>query len=436
MRIALLFTIAVSILCRICPAAPASQPASAPATGLYSVRDYGAAADGKTDDTAALQRAIDAATETGGIVELPPGKYLIAGSIKVKKGVAVRGVQLAPQGLDFLHGTLILATGGRDHEDAPPLFHLGDSAAVMGITIWYPKQKTDDIHAYPWTFQLEGQDNTVENVTIINSYNGLRTGPALNVRHRVRSLYACTLRRGIFVDNCWDIGRIENCQLHCHWWTKPEFGGGNRDAVYKYMVENLEAYIFARTDWEYATNNFVFPAKIGWRFIKTEHGACNGHFTADGADACETAVLVEQIQPMGLLFTGGQFVAFNGQDPVEVRIAKTCAGSVRFVNCAFWGPALHNAVLEGDGWTSFSDCFFSNWKKGSRSPLVVARGGKLQISNSTFATSQPSVLLEKGVRHAIVQGNNGRQGVTIIDQTAGRAILANNEPPASTQPAN
>ena len=408
------------------------QVTSRPTTGILSVRDFGAAADGKTDDTAAIQRAVDAASLTGGIVELPPGKYLVAGGIQVKAGVALRGVQLAPQGIDFQHGTMILATGGRDHEDGRPVFHLGDSAAVLGLTIWYPDQKPTDVRAYPWTFQLEGFDNTVENVTLINSYNGLRTGPGSNVRHRVRSLYGCTLRRGVFVDACTDIGRIENCQLHCHWWSRPELGG-HWDAVYKYMYEHLEAFVFARTDWEYASNNFVFPARIGWRFIATEHGACNGQFTGDGADACETAVQVDAIQPMGLLITGGQFVAFNGKDPTEVRILKTCAGSVRFVNCAFWGPVEQNAILEGSGWTSFSDCFFSNWKKTDK-PLVVARAGRLQISNSTFATAQPSVLLESGVQHAIIQGNNGAAGVRVIDRTAGRVILANNEPPPATRP--
>ena len=39
---------------------------------MKNVRDFGAVGDGRTKDTAAVQRAIDA----GGMVNFPPGTYL------------------------------------------------------------------------------------------------------------------------------------------------------------------------------------------------------------------------------------------------------------------------------------------------------------------------------------------------------------------------
>jgi hypothetical protein len=403
----------------------AAEPAA-----VFSPKDFGAAADGVTDDTAALQKAIDEASKTGGKVLLPAGRYLVAGSLQVKPGVSLEGVYDAPAPIEPLLGTIILATGGRDNEAAPALFEMGQYSTVRGLTVWYPEQKPEEIHPYPWTFHLVGYDNTLENVTLINSYNGIKVGSEPNVRHRIRSVYGCVLRRGLFVDGCTDIGRVENIQFHCHWWSSPATGGA-WDPVFKYMVENLEAFVFGRTDWEYATNNFVFPAKIGWRFIQTEKGSCNGHFTGNGADACETAIQVDQIQYMGLLITGGEYVAFTGQDPVEVRIKDTCTGNVRFVNCAFWGPALHNAVVEGKGFTSFSDCYFSSDKKDAPDkPLLVVRSGRLQVNNSSFGSAQPAIELGPDVAHAIIQGNNGVKGVKILDNTGGKAILSNNEPEA------
>jgi hypothetical protein len=51
------------------------SPASIDETGV-NVRDHGAVGDGTADDTARIQKAIDAVRPTGGIVFFPPGTYL------------------------------------------------------------------------------------------------------------------------------------------------------------------------------------------------------------------------------------------------------------------------------------------------------------------------------------------------------------------------
>ncbi len=232
----------------------------------------GIQADGTTDNTQAIQKALDDAGKTGGVVHLPAGKILVSGSLTIPPGVSLVGVQTAPVYIEPLIGTVILATGGRDKEEDPALFELGNSSVVQGLTVYYPEQKPDDIHPYSWTFHLQGGDNTVENVTLINSYNGIRIGPEVNVRHRIRSVSGCVLRRGIWLDRTTDIGRIENVQWHCHWWSSPKVGG-SWDKVFEYMWKNCEGFIFGRTDWEYVTNTFIFPANIGYRFIATPNGA-------------------------------------------------------------------------------------------------------------------------------------------------------------------
>jgi hypothetical protein len=58
-------------------------------SNILSVRDFGAAGDGKTPDTGAIQAAIDACTKTGGgTVLLPPGDYL-SGTITLKDNVTL-----------------------------------------------------------------------------------------------------------------------------------------------------------------------------------------------------------------------------------------------------------------------------------------------------------------------------------------------------------
>ena len=399
--------------------------------GVYNAKALGAKADGVTDDTAAIQKVLDDASKAGGgVVYLPAGKYLVKGSIKIPVGVSLKGVAQAPMPIEPLIGTIVMATGGRDNEDAPALFDLGKGASVIGLTVFYPDQKPDDIHPYPWTFQMQDIDNTVENVTLINSYNGIRIGPKGNCRHRIRSVYGCVLRRGILVDRCTDIGRIENVQFHCHWWSAKSIGG-NWDKVYEYMWRNCEAFIFGRTDWEYVTNTFVFPVKIGYKFIQTDAGGCNGQFLGIGADAAQNCLVVEAIQSIGLLITNGEFVAFTGDDPVAIVIEKTANGSVRLVNCSFWGPSVQNVVSHGRGFLSLNDCYMSTWRGGEKTrALVEVDAGKLQVRGCTFATDpqRPGIKLSEGLEHAIITENNGTSGVLIQNGIGDRAIISNNEP--------
>jgi len=424
------------------------------AAGVYAISDYGAVEGGRLDSTASIQKAIDVAAVKGGIVYVPPGRWLCSGSLELKMGVHLTGANLAPQSWEPRAGSILLPTAGRDREDGPAFIEMRSSTSLSNLTIYYPEQKVDDIRPYPWTIRIRANpanprevsfDSTVQNITLINSYNGISAGPTENGRHRILGVNGCVLRRGISVDWTGDIGRIENVQFHSHFWANAVFGG-NWDKVFAFMQQNLEAFIFGRTDWEYVTNTFVFPAKIGYRFIETANGACNGQFSGIGADATATALLVESIQPQGLLITNGEFDSHLVGPATQVIIAGTARGNVRFVNCGFWGPVKHNAVIDGEGFTSFSDCYFSNDNQTGLY-AIEAVGGRVQIQNCTFDAhakerkpgnaaagvdehfQQPSIHLGQGLRGAIVRGNNGYFGVSVANEIGSRAIISDNEPP-------
>jgi hypothetical protein len=382
-----------------------------------------------SDCTATLQGALDEAGKLGGVVRLQAGRYLVKGSLRIPAGVTLQGMMESPVWSEPLKGSVLLATGGRGQEDGPALLELNHSSAVRGLTVWYPEQQTTNITPYSYTFHLQGHDNTVENVTLINSYNGIRIGPEGNVRHRIRSVYGCVLRRGVFVDSCSDIGRIENVQFHCHWWSAAEVGGDWKP-VHEFMWKNCEAFIFGRTDWEYVNNTFVYPVNIGYRFIRTEAGAANGQFSGIGADEAQVCVKVEEIQPMGLLISNGQFVCMHGDQRIELLVEKSCTGSVRLVNCAFWGPARQCVVSHSRSFLSLSDCFLSSSgrEKNPGVPLVEADGGKLQVRGCSFGSDEPGIVLRPGLQHAIITENNGVRGLEIENQIGERAVISNNEP--------
>ncbi|MFH0758637.1 MAG: glycosyl hydrolase family 28-related protein [Bacteroidota bacterium] len=419
---------------------------------LYSVLKFGALADGTTDNTLAFQKAIDVASVSGGMVTVPAGKYLIKGSLRLY-GVSLKGENLAPRSWEPLNGTIILAIGGRDDERSPALFEMRNSSAVSGITVFYPEQSVDEVHAYPWTFHIGSNspdstvfDCTIDNVTLINSYNGIHAGPYENGRHRINNVFGCVLRRGIFVESVGDIGRIENVQFHCHFWGSKATNG-DFWKIFNYMQANCEAFIIGRSDWEYMTNTFVFPAKIGYRFIHTENGTwsgeCNGQFSGIAADATQTAIVVESIQSQGLLITNGQFNSHLAGRSTQIIVEKGCEGSIRFTNCGFWGPVKQNALILGNSNVSFLNCYFSSnnvsMDPSNPSWAIIAENGKLQVQDCTFDATQSDegkrrpegIWLKKGVKHAIITGNNGFNGVSIKNEIGEKAIIQFNEIPSN-----
>jgi len=59
--------------------------------GLLNVLDFGAKGDGVTDDTAAIQKALNTAGKSFGAIFLPEGNYL-CGELKVPAGVGIHGL--------------------------------------------------------------------------------------------------------------------------------------------------------------------------------------------------------------------------------------------------------------------------------------------------------------------------------------------------------
>lgn len=65
------------------------------ASGLTSVKEYGAVGDGMTDDAAAIQAAIDAVALFGGTVYFPAGTYIIGTTLTLKSKVILKGEHYA-----------------------------------------------------------------------------------------------------------------------------------------------------------------------------------------------------------------------------------------------------------------------------------------------------------------------------------------------------
>lgn len=389
----------------------------------------GVVGDGVADDTAAIQAALGAAGKSGGEVFLPPGQYRIAGSLRVPTGVTLRGSWDAPHHGAWDKGTTLAVTGGRGREDGPAAIELQESSAIQGVTMVWPEQIWDNITPYPWAIHGQGMHNDVENVTFVNAYQGIKIGLPWSELHLIRNVFGCVLRRGIFIDTTSDIGRIENVHFNEHYWARshyPTIPKGSDSAVITYTTAHLEAFVFGRTDWEYVLNTFVYGARIGYRFIQTPAGACNGQFSGIGADGCHVGVQIDAIQPIGIQITNGEFTTFTGEPNAGVVVAPGAGGAAQFVNCNFWSNPGGVAQIAGETAVTFSDCHFLDT---APTGAIVAQKGRLIVRGCQFAAAGPAVVLGAGVRAAIITENMQPGGVQVQNAIGARAQIGLNEAP-------
>ncbi len=130
---------------------------------------------------------------------------------------------------------------------------------------------------------------------------------------------------------------------------------------------------------------------------------------------------------MALLISNGEFVSFHGPDPTMVRVAASNAGSLRFVNCAFWGPCNQIAKVAGKGTVGFSDCTFVEWdhKNEGRHALQVA-GGAVLVRGCEFRANRPQIEISEEVKRAVISDNILKGTARISNQRKGTVMIHDN----------
>lgn len=397
--------------------------------GDVSVAQFGALGDGKTDDTAAFQKALDAAGKTGGgTVSAPSGNYFFAGHLTLPDGVCLEGTWKSVPAHNGIRdaglpkptdgGTTFLVTEGMDSEEGAPFITMHNNTTLKGVVIFYPNQKpAEEPKVYPYAIAMRGKNPAVLDVELLNPYNGIDASQ--NERHLIRNVQGQPLRRGIFVDAIYDIGRIENVHFN-PWWS-------NRPKLLAWQQAHGEAFIFGRSDWQYTLNTFCFGYNVGYKFIKTKTGVCNGNFLGIGADDCFTAVVVEDSAPFGILISNGEFVSFHGPDPTMVEILPSNTGSVRFVNCSYWGPCHQIARVAGRGTTGFTDCTFVQWDQAKEDrPALKVNSGTLLVRGCEFRANRNQIELAPEVKRAVITGNIITGKTRITNNSKGSVEIANN----------
>ncbi len=402
--------------------------------GVFAVSDFGAVGDGVTDCTAAFQAALDKAGEHGGIVYAGPGNYLFTGHLNVPVDVTLRGsFECVPahnghrdRGLPSPgeYGTVLMPTADKGTEDAPAFITLNTNSTLKGLVIYYPEQVDDrEPYAYPWTVAMRGKNPALLDCELLNPYNAVDASE--NERHMIARLYGQPLRRGIFVDAIYDIGRIEDVHFN-PWWSMKK-------PICDFMVQQGEAFIIGRTDWEYMFNCFAIFYKLGFIFDDFGHGPGNAVLTQCGHDIAPVTVQVRKTQPhAGVSFTNSQFMG-------DFEVCETNVGPVHLNNCGFWGVKAgelgqegtrSNLHLKGNCHVIMNACHMTDWNMNPDlhgvTPAVDLDCESAVISSCHFMLDKLHIKVGEHVKDCVIMGNTFKGGAKIEQAREGHAQIGLN----------
>jgi len=432
---------------------------------------YGAKAEPGFDNRAAFQAAIDAASNNGGgVVYIPAGNYefrstqTATSNVRVRKGteetkkdfdykyvlnlppsVQLRGDWADPELNDGkVLGTILEVRVGKNAPNAngtveswwndsqagnalrtsytsiaDRFIQMNPGTGVTNLSIWYPEQDINDIKPYPWTlFQTSGDCATIENLSLVNAYNGFYSAPS--ELHYVLNSYITALNIGVEVHVCTDIGRIENVKIKPKYWANSGLPGSpSLEKITAYTRANGTGFKMHRSDWEYVSYLDISGYKIGM-WIGREPGfpnSPNSNLYEIHVKNCGTGLYVESVNPYGLLISNSTFGA--EKDDNAVYFFDDFKTSVQFNGVDFTGPIVSDG---SDGVVSFESCTFSDYGDYA----LKINNGNVLLTQSDFKKPDGHVYLGTDVNTLKSVNSGYKRKLNITNKSTSAKVEINN----------
>jgi Pectate lyase superfamily protein len=334
------------------------QPAR---TNLYVVTDpaWGAQGDGVTDDTGAIQSALNAAgAGGGGIVFLPGGQYMLLGSLDVPSGVELRGTyelrhRTWPGQDGKAKGAILQPYANQTQPSGPPAVALESNSGLVGVTFSYESQDPSSITPFPPTIQGRGGNIYVIGVVSPNSWYYVDLDTYTCTNHLIYMADGFALRNG-FVVGHGSSGSIVDCHANWTYWidnyaSLSRLSQTDEPAVYDYVEHNNEAYILGDCS-ELLVKDFWIFTRTFTRCI-AENG--RGPFATCFAHMCDITVegfrfeaaapsSINVINPTMAILSDFNDLTYYGIDSTSDFL-----GQARFFNSALFARPTWDLALDG-----------------------------------------------------------------------------------------
>lgn len=333
-------------------------------TNLYVVTAYGAVGDGTNDDTAAIQRALNAASAGGGgLVYLPGGKYKLTDTVDIPGGVELRGTfemrhGVQPSGASTgVPGSVLQPYGGEGTTNGPVAIALEANAGLVGVTISYEDQSTNFV-LFPATIQGRGRNIYAIGVQCPIAYTFVDLDTYASTNHFFYMVDGWALLNG------WNIGggsqgSVVDCQGDPGYWPNNAGSKNKLDVVNAlpvargFTAQNLrwdifgdchELYYNGFNDGEYQFN--VFNAENGRGPEVTEIG-CSYDGTIQGYIL--NAPVPCAINVVNNCYDNATFPAYSTDtnDCVGLISATNFQGTARFFTAALFAQPYWDYIVNG-----------------------------------------------------------------------------------------
>lgn len=342
------------------------------------VFDFGAKGDGTTDDTAAIQAAINLAQITCGRIYLPgtAQSYKCTSALLVTAGLTIEGGGFSPytpndfntrgpgSWLQFAHlGQGITINNGSADVTSVFLEKIGTfrNQAAPGVG-WTPVAADYDIF-------VGNGDVHIRNVMLWNPTKGIQINSASGARLDIDGLFGQPLQMGIDCFLAEDVVRIRNVHFWPYW---------DNDVTYiqAYMRTNLIPLQFERCDNPIVSDFFCIYPATGIVFTSNVNGVTQrAQLSNIGIDVFQTNAIQILSGADGTSLTINGMYGFSGSSTNNgIKCsASSCliqANAVRFSQLGFCASSINgtgnvakysNWIVDGyNSANNSSPCFFTN----------------------------------------------------------------------------